>query len=78
MTIAGKPAVRLSAPGNSLLTIGAELLGVGLLALVAGINDQTGKIIVMIMTGFWLIYLVGPGSAEIAKLGADFQVISTQ
>ena len=65
-----------SPAGISLLTVGAELLGVSLLALVAGINDQAGKLVVMIMVGFWLIYLVGPGAPEIAKLGADFQAIT--
>ena len=76
---AAKPAAKTSGPtaaGNSLLTVGAELLGVGLLALVAGINDQAGKLIVMIMVGFWLIYLVGPGVPQVAKLGSDFQAIT--
>lgn len=64
--------------GNTLLAVGAELLGVGLLTLVAGISDETGKIIVMIMAGFWLIYLVGPGAPEIAKLGSDFSAVTKQ
>jgi len=64
--------------GNTLLEVGVELLGVGLLTLVAGISDETGKIIVMIMAGFWMIYLVGPGAPVISRLGADFSAAAKQ
>lgn len=45
--------------GYDIVTTSAfELIGVGLLTLIAGTNDQMGTIVVMVMAGFvigWLI-----------------------
>jgi hypothetical protein len=35
-----------------------ELLGVGLLALIAGISDEVGNVMVVIMAGIMLIWLM--------------------
>lgn len=46
-------------PGYDIVTTSAfELIGIGLLTLIAGTNDQMGTIVVMMMAGFvigWLI-----------------------
>lgn len=40
-------------PGyDTVVTTAFALIGVGLLALLAGINDQVGKIVVILMVGF--------------------------
>jgi hypothetical protein len=45
--------------GNDLIvTMTVELLGVGLLTLLAGINKQLGTIVVIVMVGFLLGWLL--------------------
>lgn len=47
-------------PGEeALLTLGLELLGVGLFTLLAGASDDVGTIMIIFMVGLWLIYLIG-------------------
>lgn len=43
---------------QAILILGVELVGVGLLTLLAGISNDVGNIIVLLMIGFWLIYLI--------------------
>jgi len=46
-------------PGNDIVvTATVELLGVGLLALLAGVNRPLGNIVVIIMVGFLLGWLL--------------------
>lgn len=47
------------APSVALLTIGLELLGVAVLTLLAGASKEAGTIVLIVMTGFWLIYAIG-------------------
>jgi hypothetical protein len=46
------------APSAALLTIGLELLGVAVLTLLAGASPEAGTIVLIIMSGFWLIYAI--------------------
>lgn len=39
-------------------TTAFELIGVGLMALLAGANDQLGSVIVVVMAGFLIIWLL--------------------
>jgi hypothetical protein len=47
-------------PGyDVVVTTAFELIGVGLLALLAGTNDQMGTIVIIVMVGFllgWLLF----------------------
>lgn len=46
-------------PGSDIVvTMTVELLGVGLLTLLAGVNPQLGKIVVIVMVGFLLGWLL--------------------
>jgi hypothetical protein len=46
-------------PGNEIIvTLTVELLGVGLLTLLAGVNKQMGNIVTIIMVGFLLGWLL--------------------
>ena len=57
VTTASKPTA--SAGGSDIIvTTIIELLGIGLLALIAGISDQIGKIMVLIMSGILLIWMM--------------------
>jgi hypothetical protein len=49
-----------------------ELLGVGLLALVAGISDEFGNIMVVIMAGIMLIWLM-THAQELQKIVGKIQ-----
>lgn len=52
---------------GSVVMIGAVLV----MTIFAGVSDQLGKVLVIIMLGFLLLFLMGPGSALIHKwLGA--------
>jgi SLT domain-containing protein len=41
-----------------MITLAVEMLGVGLFALLAGIDRDAGKVMVTIMGGLWLIYAI--------------------
>jgi hypothetical protein len=52
---------KLSAPNTGhdvVVTLTVELIGVGLLAIIAGMSDGLGRIIVALMGGFLLIALI--------------------
>jgi hypothetical protein len=51
-----KPAAQ---PGSDIIvTLTVELLGVGLLTLLAGVNKQLGTVVVIVMVGFLLGWLL--------------------
>lgn len=57
--MAAKPAKKTSQPGNDIIvTLTVELLGVGLLTILAGANKQLGGVIVIVMVGFLLGWLL--------------------
>jgi hypothetical protein len=52
-------AKKTAQPGNDVIvTMTVELLGVGLLTLLAGVNKQLGNIVVIVMVGFLLAWLL--------------------
>jgi hypothetical protein len=63
-------------PSNSILTVATEIVGVGLLALLAGANEDVGKLIVVFMVGLWAVFMV-TNPAVIAKI-ASFPQIAAQ
>lgn len=65
------------AASETVLVIALELLGVALLTLVAGISDEMGKIVVLFMAGFWLIYVI-TDSAVISRLGNILSGVATE
>lgn len=55
MATTKKPAKQ---PGSDIVvTVAVELIGTALMALLAGINDQVGNIVVIVMVGFLLAWL---------------------
>jgi hypothetical protein len=56
-----------------ILDTATEIVGVGLLAILAGANDDVGKLIVMFMVGLWAVFMVSnPGIvAKIASFPAN-------
>ena len=58
-------------PGADIVaTLAVELIGVGLLTLLAGVNKQLGNIVVIVMVGFlfvWLLINVGTLQGWIKK-----------
>jgi hypothetical protein len=44
--------------GEGILALAFEAIAVGLIALIAGINDDMGKAMVMVMAAFWIIYMI--------------------
>lgn len=46
-------------PGNDIIvTTAFELIGVSLMAILAGVNDQMGNVVVIVMVGFLLGWLL--------------------
>lgn len=50
----------MSRPANSqaILEISLELIAVVAFTLLAGISDQFGKVVVIMMFGFWMIFII--------------------
>lgn len=61
---------------NSILTVATEVVGVGLLAVLAGSNDDIGKLLVVFMVGLWAVFMIA-NPAIIAKI-ASFPQIAAQ
>jgi hypothetical protein len=64
-------------PSEVILSVGVELLGVGLLAVLAGASDQAGNIVVLFMIGLWLIWMVSDPTV-IAGLGNALSNVAKQ
>lgn len=61
-------AAKTSQPGNDIvITTTVELIGVALLSLLAGANNNLGSVIVIIMAGFLIGWLL-MNSAELTKI----------
>jgi hypothetical protein len=58
MTTAPKTPAATAGSSNAILDTAVEVVGVGLLAILAGANDDVGKLIVMFMVGLWCVFLV--------------------
>jgi hypothetical protein len=73
---AGANPVPVKSASNSILTVATEIVGVGLLALLAGSNEDVGKLVVVFMVGLWAVFMV-TNPAVIAKI-ASFPEIAAQ
>lgn len=60
---------------NVFIVLAIELLAVGLFTLVAGISNEVGKIMVIIMVGLWAIYLVTTAGV-IGNLGSALDKVA--
>jgi len=60
-----------------LLLVGVELLGVGLLTVLAGASDEAGNVVVIFMLGLWLIWMVSDPSV-IGGLGNALGNVAAQ
>jgi Ca2+/Na+ antiporter len=61
---------------DSILTISVEIIGVGLLALLAGADDDMGKLLVVFMAGLWAVFMI-TNPQIVAKI-ASFPGIAQQ
>jgi hypothetical protein len=48
----------MASSSDAVLAVGVELLGVGLLTILAGASDEAGNTVVVFMLGLWLIYMI--------------------
>lgn len=64
------PAPKKARPdaSSALLTLMLEFVAVGVFAVLAGASDDAGTLVVLMMVGFWLIYMVTESSV-IAGIG---------
>lgn len=46
---------------NDIVALGKTGLGAALLAMLAGVNNDLGKIALALVAGLWLLYLMHPG-----------------
>jgi hypothetical protein len=60
---------------DTFLIIALELLGVGLLTLLAGVSDDVGRGVVIFVVGLWLIYLFAEATT-VARVGNLFSSIA--
>lgn len=69
--MAGPTAAETSAGSELIATTAVQLLGVGIFAIIAGISDELGKVMVVIMAGIllgWLLLHTSQFAALVAKL----------
>lgn len=69
------PAVKRPASSEAIMTLGLEILAVGIFTVMAGISHDMGTIVIIFMVGFWLIYMI-TDSAVIAKIGAALTTVA--
>lgn len=62
-----------NAQSEAFLEVMLESLAVGVFTLIAGVSANAGKIMLVFMTGFWLIYLITNASV-ITKLEKMLEV----
>jgi len=65
----GGTAPKRPASSEAILTLGLEVLAVGIFTVIAGISHDVGTIVIIFMIGFWLIYMI-TNSSVIAGIGA--------
>lgn len=59
-------------PGYDIVaTTAFELVGVGLLALLAGTNDNLGRVIIVIMAGWIVLWLLSHTTTLTKRFGTD-------
>lgn len=70
----GKTSKR-SAQSEAFLEVFLESLAVGVFTLIAGVSKDAGKLALVFMSGFWLIYLI-TNATVISKLESALAVNS--
>ena len=45
-------------PTDVILALIVEMVGLGAVTVIAGISDEAGTLIVMVMFGLWLLFLI--------------------
>jgi hypothetical protein len=66
-------------PGSSatILAVGVELLGVGLLTVLAGASDEAGNVVLIFMIGLWLIWMISDAGV-VTGIGNALQNVASQ
>jgi hypothetical protein len=64
-----------SSAGSALLTIGLEIGAVGLFAVIANSGDNAASIMLIVMTGLWIMWAI-QNSASIGRLGGLISGVS--
>lgn len=54
--VVADPTPATSADHSHLIAFGGEFLFIGLLALLAGVSDDAGKVIIALLVVLWLLY----------------------
>lgn len=67
--ISAKADATLATASKTVLQVGVELIGVGIVSFAAGTNDELGKVIVWIMLGLWVIWIMNNPSVQLAVKG---------
>lgn len=63
-----------TAGSEILFSVGIEAIGVGLLALLAGANDDVGTLVVLFVVGLWVLFFVTESSVTEKLFGAFTRV----
>ena len=72
----GGPAKKAGTPHSTVLLIGLELLFGGILVILAGVSDQTGKMVTIFLVALWITYMV-IHPAVFTRIGAAIQTAGT-
>lgn len=66
--------------GTALLAVGAEILGLGVVAILAGMDDHIGNLMIITLVGLWMLWAINHVStlqvipnlfAGLQKMGAN-------
>lgn len=71
----GAPPVPRAPSSEAILLLGLEILAVGLFTVLAGISHDAGTIVIIMMVGFWLIYMI-TNSSVIAGVVKAFNTVA--
>ena len=55
--VVADPTPATSADHSHLIAFGGEFLFIGLLALLAGVSDDAGKVIIALLVVLWMVYI---------------------
>lgn len=61
---------------SALLAVALELIAVAVFTLLAGASEEAGTVMVLMMVGFWLIYLITESNIIIGAVGALNSLLS--
>jgi hypothetical protein len=61
---------------TTIVMLSMELLAVGLFTLLAGISDKVGKAMIIIMAGFWILFMLLEWRAPRALANSIFVLVT--